>query len=113
MLTNPDEAIKGDFTAIPKGFESYVEKAQRGQDIMEVFTLALSNAATAQFTKVLAFLREICASRDLDPNQFFPTDAELTEKAEEMAKLLPEVRAMQQPQQPQLPAPILNFRPRW
>ena len=96
MLTNPDETMKGDYTAEAKGFESYVEKAQRGQDIIEVLSLALSSEYTAQFTKVLAFMREICNSKDLNPDDFFPTDVQLQERSDELAALLPEMRMIAQ-----------------
>jgi hypothetical protein len=96
MLTNPDEAIKGDYTAEAKGFESYVEKAQRAQDIIEVLSLALSSEYTAQFTKVLAFMREICNAKDLNPDDFFPTDAELQARTDQLTALLPEMRMIAQ-----------------
>lgn len=92
MLTNPDETLKGDYVAEAKGFESYVEKAQRAQDIIEVLSLALSTEYTAQFTKVLAFMREICRSKDLNPDDFFPTDAEMQERSDQITALLPEMR---------------------
>jgi len=98
MLTNPREEIKGDYTPRAKGWESYLEKAERGQNIMELMKLSLSSEYTAQFTKVLRFLREAARAYDLDPDNFYPTDKEVDEQAENLARQLPQMR-------PQLMAP--------
>lgn len=94
MMINPDENLKGDYMIMPKGFQSYIEKAKRGQDIMELLMLSLSSEFTAQFTKVLPFLRELAASRDLEPDKFYPSDAELNNKTEQLNNILPKMRPL-------------------
>ena len=89
MLTNPDDSIKGDFSPVAKGFQSFQEKAKRGQNLRGLMQLSLSNQFTAQFTKVLPFLREIAAAHDLDPERYYPTDKELQEKSDGLTALLP------------------------
>ena len=91
MLTNPDESIKGDFMPVAKGFQSFQEKAKRGQDLRGLLQLSLSNEFTAQFTKVLPFLREIAAAHDLDPERYYPSDRELQEKSDKISALLPQL----------------------
>ncbi|HUV78532.1 MAG TPA: hypothetical protein VMW06_10820 [Desulfobacterales bacterium] len=90
MVTNPDEMIKGDFMPEAKGYQTFIDRARRSQDVLSLLQVALSSEFTAQFTKVLPFLRELARTRDLDPDAYFPTDKELTEEAEGIAKLLPQ-----------------------
>lgn len=89
MLANPDESIKGDYRPEAKGTQSYIEKVEKAQNILELFSLAVSSAASAQFTKVLEFLRQLASAKDLDPDKLFPTDEELQNNADEIARLLP------------------------
>ena len=91
MLTNPREDIKGDYTPEARGFQSYVDQSKRAQDVFALFNLALSSELTARFTKVLPFLRELARIRDLDPDEFFPSDTELQQRSEGLAALLPQM----------------------
>jgi len=90
MITNPNEELKGDFTPVATGYQTFIDRAKRAQDVLSLMQVSLSTQFTAQFTKVLPFLRELARTRDLDPDTFYPTDKELTDQANEIAKFLPQ-----------------------
>jgi len=89
MLANPDESIKGDFTATATGYQSFKDKAVRGKNLLQLLQFSISNQFTAQFTKVLPFLREIAKTADLDPDDYYPSDDELANAADMMRLGLP------------------------
>ena len=90
MLADPDESIKGDFMPSATGFQSYKDRAVRGKVLMQMLQFSISNSFTAQFTKVLPFLREICKTADIDPDNFYPSDEELGQASDMLAKMLPQ-----------------------
>jgi hypothetical protein len=101
MVTNPDEGMKGDFSPVATGYQTFLDRSKRSQDILSLLQLSLSTQFTAQFTKVLPFLREMARTRDLDPDKFYPSDKELKEEADDVAKLLPQPWA-QEPSMPMI-----------
>lgn len=93
MLTHPDEQMKGDFSPAATGYQTFLDRAKRGQDVLSLLQLSLSTQFTAQFTKVLPFLRELAKTRDLDPDRYYPTDNELQEEQDKIGRLLPTINA--------------------
>lgn len=77
FLTSPDESIKGDYQIKGKGFDGFQDREIRGANILSLAQFALSNQLTAQFVKVIEFLRELARTRDIDPDKFFMTDIEI------------------------------------
>jgi len=106
MMTSPDESIKGDYTVSATGYQSYLEKEKRSQDIMALLQFSISNQFTAQFTKILPFLRELARSRDLDPDRFYPSDEELNQQTEELSRMLPKTPGAVPPPAPGMEQPI-------
>jgi len=90
MYTNPDENMKGDFRPVATGYQSYIDRAQKAQDLLQQFQLSLSHEATLRFTKILPFLREFARVNNLDPDKFYPTDQEISQQKQldQMAQLL-------------------------
>lgn len=89
MLASRNENIKGDFTPVATGFQSYKDKQVRGKTLMTMLQFSISNQFTAQFTKVLPFLREICRTADLKAEEFYPSDEEMQKSSEMLAQQLP------------------------
>lgn len=81
MATDPDETIKGDYTVSATGFSSYTNRTIRGRELTSFLGFALSNELLARLPKISKLFREIARVRDIDPDEFIKTDAELEEEA--------------------------------
>jgi len=86
MMTGRDERIKGDFQVAAKGYQSYVDKARRGQNLLALLQLGLSNELTVRFLKVLPMLQEIFRVNDLDPDEHLFSQQEIDQQAAAMAQ---------------------------
>lgn len=89
MLTDEEEAAKGDFLAEATGFASYQDKLKRGTNLLGLWNLAMSNPASAPWVKVGDFLTELAKTRDVEPDRIFKTEQEMQEAAAQAAQMLP------------------------
>lgn len=81
MITHKDPSIKGDFTCVAKGFQSYKDKSVRGMKLFDLARFALSSELTAKYAKVQNFLFELARINDFNPEDLFMTDDEVDAKA--------------------------------
>lgn len=84
MITNKDPMIKGDFTCVARGFQSYKDKSVRGAKLFDLARFALSTEFTAKYAKTRVILSELARINDFNPDDLFMTDEEVDTEAMEL-----------------------------
>jgi hypothetical protein len=89
MLTNPDDSLKGDFEPLATGFQSYMDKTRRLQNLQANMNLMLVNKALTALGKWPEMLRESFKLTDLEVNRFLKTDDEIKGEISDLQNQMP------------------------
>jgi hypothetical protein len=87
MMTDPNEAIKGQFEIQATGFAAFNDKMRKGMAVQQLFGMFMGSDRTAFLVKVDANMRELYKLRDLDPDQFMLSEKEIQQEKEQAMQM--------------------------